>query len=142
MLDPRLFRTELDFVKAQLSRRLFEFDPAPYIELEARRKEVQVKAQELQNERNSRSKLVGQAKAKGEDVQPILKQMQHLGDDLKAAEAELAEIQQEMSGTDGKSSPTSWMNPSPTAKTKKPMLKSAVGATCLNSRLRPKTTLI
>ncbi|MDA1342707.1 MAG: serine--tRNA ligase, partial [Proteobacteria bacterium] len=97
MLDPRLFRTDLDKVKQQLDRRSFAFDPAPYVALEARRKQVQVKTQELQNERNSRSKLVGQAKAKGEDVQPILEQMQHLGDDLKAAEAELSEIQEEMS---------------------------------------------
>ena len=96
MLDPRLFRTDLDKVKQQLDRRSFAFDPAPYIALEARRKEVQVKTQELQNERNNRSKLVGQAKAKGEDVQSILEQMQHLGDDLKAAEAELAQIQAEL----------------------------------------------
>ena len=96
MLDPRLFRTDLDKVKQQLDRRSFAFDPAPYIALETRRKEVQVKTQELQNERNSRSKLVGQAKAKGEDVQPILEQMQHLGDDLKGAESELAQIQAEL----------------------------------------------
>ncbi|MFA6051399.1 MAG: serine--tRNA ligase [Methylobacter sp.] len=96
MLDPRLFRTELDFVKEQLSRRSFDFDPEYYSGLEARRKDMQVKTQELQNERNSRSKAIGQAKAKGEDVQPLLDQVQHLGDELKAAEAELSEIQAEM----------------------------------------------
>ena len=57
---------------------------------------MQVKTQELQNERNSRSKTIGQAKAKGEDVQPLLDQVQHLGDALKAAETALADIQQEM----------------------------------------------
>ncbi len=86
MLDPRLFRTDLDFVKEQLNRRAFNFNPDSYAELEARRKDVQVKTQELQNERNSRSKAIGQAKAKGEDVQPLLDQVQHLGDELKAAE--------------------------------------------------------
>lgn len=96
MLDPRLFRTDLDKVKAQLGRRSFVFDPEPYIALETRRKEVQVKTQELQNERNSRSKAIGQAKAKGEDTQPLMDQVQYLGDELKTAEAELAEIQQEM----------------------------------------------
>ena len=96
MLDPRLFRTDLDSVKEQLSRRSFNFTPESYIELEARRKAVQVKTQELQNERNSRSKAIGQAKAKGEDVQPLLDQVQHLGDELKAAETELAGIQSEM----------------------------------------------
>ena len=96
MLDPRLFRTELDFVKEQLARRSFHFNPESYSELEARRKAVQVKTQELQNERNNRSKAIGQAKAKGEDVQPLLDQVQHLGDALKAAETALADIQQEM----------------------------------------------
>jgi seryl-tRNA synthetase len=96
MLDPRLFRTELDFVTEQLSRRSFNFNPESYTELESRRKSVQIKTQELQNERNSRSKAIGQAKAKGEDVQPLLDEVQHLGDELKAAETELAEIQSEM----------------------------------------------
>lgn len=93
MLDPRLFRTELDFVTQQLQRRAFAFDSTAYLALEAQRKDVQVKTQDLQNERNSRSKAIGIAKAKGEDVQPLLDQVQHLGDALKAAEASLAEIQ-------------------------------------------------
>ena len=96
MLDPRLFRTELDFVTQQLSRRSFNFNPVSYTELELRRKSVQIKTQELQNERNSRSKAIGQAKAKGEDVQLLLDEVQHLGDALKAAETELTEIQCEM----------------------------------------------
>ncbi|MDD1640240.1 MAG: serine--tRNA ligase [Methylococcaceae bacterium] len=96
MLDPRLFRIDLDFVKEQLNRRSFNFNTEFYAELEARRKDVQVKTQELQNERNSRSKAIGQAKAKGEDVQPLLNEVQHLGDELKAAETALAGIQTEM----------------------------------------------
>ncbi len=96
MLDPRLFRTDLDFVTEQLARRSFTFNSESYVELEARRKDVQVKTQELQNERNSRSKAIGLAKAKGEDVQPLLDQVQHLGDELKAAETQLADIQQDM----------------------------------------------
>lgn len=96
MLDPRLFRTELEFVKQQLDRRNFAFDAEAYSALESRRKDIQVKTQELQNERNSRSKAIGQAKAKGEDVQPLLDQVQHLGDALKAAETELTDIQTAM----------------------------------------------
>ena len=96
MLDPRLFRTDLDFVKQQLNRRSFIFNPESYVQLEARRKDVQIKTQELQNERNSRSKAIGNAKAKGEDVQPLLNQVQHLGDELKAAETVLTDIQLEM----------------------------------------------
>lgn len=96
MLDPRLFRTDLDFIKEQLIRRSFNFNPESYLELEARRKEVQVNTQELQNDRNSRSKAIGQAKAKGVDVQPLLDQVQFLGDSLKSAETELSAIQVEM----------------------------------------------
>lgn len=93
MLDPRLFRSDLDFVKQQLDRRQFAFDSEQYLALENRRKEVQVKTEHLQSERNSRSKTIGQAKAKGEDIQPLLAQVQDLGDQLKAAEDELSEIQ-------------------------------------------------
>lgn len=96
MLDPHLFRADLDFVKEQLDRRSFSFNSESYTALETRRKDIQVKTQELQSERNSRSKAIGQAKAKGEDIQPLLDQVQHLGDQLKEAEAELSEIQAQM----------------------------------------------
>ncbi len=96
MLDPHLFRNNLDFVKQQLAKRSFDFNADAYLSLEAKRKAVQVKTQELQNERNSRSKSIGQAKAKGEDLQPLLDQVQHLGDELKAAETELTSIQNEL----------------------------------------------
>lgn len=96
MLDPHLFRSDLDFVKTQLKRRAIDFDADFYTDLENRRKAVQVKTQELQNERNLRSKSIGQAKAKGEDVQPLLDQVQGLGEQLKAAETELADIQSQM----------------------------------------------
>jgi seryl-tRNA synthetase len=96
MLDPHLFRTDLDYVKEQLGRRSFSFNSESYTALEARRKDIQVKTQELQNERNSRSKAIGQAKAKGEDIQPLLDQVQHLGDQLKEAETELSDIQVQM----------------------------------------------
>ena len=92
MLDPRLFRTDIELVKQQLRRRAIDFDSETYEELEVRRKDIQVKTQDLQNERNTRSKSIGQAKAKGEDIQPLLDQVQHLGDELKAAESELSEI--------------------------------------------------
>ncbi|AEF99086.1 serine--tRNA ligase [Methylomonas methanica] len=93
MLDPRLFRSELELVQQQLKRRGIDFDAETYLGLENRRKDIQVKTQELQNERNTRSKAIGQAKAKGEDIQPLLDQVQDLGEALKAAETELGEIQ-------------------------------------------------
>ena len=96
MLDPRLFRNELELVQQQLKRRNIDFDAAGYLTLENRRKDIQVKTQELQNERNTRSKAIGQAKAKGEDVQPLLDQVQDLGDQLKTAESELTAIQSQL----------------------------------------------
>ncbi len=93
MLDPRLFRSELELVQQQLKRRGINFDADAYLALENRRKEIQVKTQDLQNERNTRSKTIGQAKAKGEDIQPLLDQVADLGDQLKTAESELDQIQ-------------------------------------------------
>jgi seryl-tRNA synthetase len=93
MLDPRLFRTQLDEVEAQLARRGFRLDTQSFAELEAKRKEIQVHTQNLQNERNTRSKAIGQAKARGEDIQPLLDEVQHLGDSLKEHEQALADIQ-------------------------------------------------
>jgi len=96
MLDPQLFRSDLESVQVQLKRRAIDFDAGFYTDLENKRKAIQVKTQELQNERNSRSKAIGQAKAKGEDVQPLLDQVQGFGDQLKEAEIELAGVQAQM----------------------------------------------
>ncbi len=96
MLDPRLFRSDLEYVQQQLARRGFDFDADTYQTLESQRKEIQVKTQELQNQRNTRSKAIGQAKAKGEDIRPLLDEVQNLGEQLKAAETELAEIQEKI----------------------------------------------
>ena len=96
MLDPRLFRNDIDFVKTQLDRRNFNFDVLAYQALESQRKEIQVKTQQLQNERNVGSKKIGQAKAKGEDIKPLLAEIDNLGSQLKAAEAELNKVQAQM----------------------------------------------
>mgnify|MGYP000435621645 FL=1 len=96
MLDPRLFRSDIEEVKKQLDRRSYAFDTNAYEGLESRRKAVQINTQELQNEKNKSAKSIGQAKAKGEDIQPLLDQVQHLGDQLKQAETELSDIQNEM----------------------------------------------
>lgn len=93
MLDPRLIRTQLEAVEAQMARRSFKLDTAAFLELEAQRKEIQARTQALQNERNTRSKAIGQAKARGEDIQPLLAEMQHFGDDLKQMEERLDQIQ-------------------------------------------------
>lgn len=96
MLDPKRLRTELDEVAAQLARRGFVLDVASIRALEERRKALQIDTQNLQNERNSRSKHIGQAKAKGEDIQPLLAEVATLGDSLKAKEQELADLQAQL----------------------------------------------
>ncbi len=96
MLDPKLIRSELDTVAAQLARRGFTLDTTRLNELEERRKELQVHTQNLQADRNSRSKHIGKAKAAGEDIAPLLKEVEGLGEQLKAAEQELARLQEEL----------------------------------------------
>ena len=96
MLDPHLLRADLGFVAEQLARRGIALDTGRIEDLEARRKAIQVCTQELQGERNSRSRLIGQAKKAGEDVAPLLAQVAALGDQLKAAESELAGVQEDL----------------------------------------------
>ncbi len=96
MLDPRLLRSELDHTAAQLARRGFELDKERIAVLEARRKELQVQSQELQNERNNRSKSIGKAKAAGQDIQPLLAEVAELGDKLKDLQEALNQVQQQL----------------------------------------------
>ncbi|HKM96054.1 MAG TPA: serine--tRNA ligase [Buttiauxella sp.] len=89
MLDPNLLRTEPDAVAEKLARRGFKLDVETLRSLEERRKVLQVKTENLQAERNSRSKSIGQAKARGEDIEPLRLQVNQLGDELDAAKTEL-----------------------------------------------------
>jgi seryl-tRNA synthetase len=92
MLDPKLLRNETDQVAEQLARRGFDLDVALLAKLEEERKQAQLDAQELQTERNSRSKNIGKAKAAGEDIAPLLKEIEDLGDRHKAAESRLNDV--------------------------------------------------
>jgi seryl-tRNA synthetase len=93
MLDPVLLRTQT----AELAQRLkdsrgFDLDVSALESLESARKQLQTRTQELQNLRNTRSKAIGQAKAKGEDVSALMAEVAGFGDELKASEARLEEI--------------------------------------------------
>lgn len=92
MLDPKLLRNDTEQVAQQLARRGFKLDLEQLAQLEQERKQAQQQAQELQTERNSRSKNIGKAKAAGEDITPLLKEIEDLGHRHKAAEARLAEV--------------------------------------------------
>ena len=96
MLDPKLLRNEFDRVAANLARRGIVLDRASYEQPESRRKTLQVQAEELRQQRNTKSKAIGKAKAAGEDIQPLADAVRSLGDELKAAETALTEVQGEL----------------------------------------------
>ena len=96
MLDPKLLRSDPEKVAAALARRGFELDLAAFRTLEEKRKALQVRTQELQNLRNTRSKAIGKAKAAGEDIQPLLDEVASIGDELKAEEEALRLVQEEL----------------------------------------------
>jgi len=93
MLDPQLLRSDPNTVKAAMLRHGADLDVNALTALETRRKDIQIRTQTLQNERNTRSKSIGMAKAKGEDIQPLLESVAQLGDELTLVEAELTDIQ-------------------------------------------------
>jgi seryl-tRNA synthetase len=93
MLDQKDLRSDPESVASNLARRGYRFDVADYAALEERRKALQVRVEELRNERNVKSKGIGKAKAAGEDIQPLLDAVQTLGEDLGAAETDLEQVQ-------------------------------------------------
>ncbi|MDH1682185.1 serine--tRNA ligase [Pseudomonas chengduensis] len=96
MLDSKLVRTQLTEIAERLATRGFVLDVARFEALESQRKSVQVRTEQLQAERNSRSKSIGQAKARGEDIAPLLAEVDQLGSDLEAGKRELDAIQNEL----------------------------------------------
>ncbi|MEE9445168.1 MAG: serine--tRNA ligase [Cocleimonas sp.] len=99
MLDIKLLRNDIHAVATALSKRSgFKLDTQAFQALEDKRKTLQTATQDLQNERNTRSKSIGQAKAKGEDIKPLLVEVADLGGKLKAAEQDLSTLQAEIDG--------------------------------------------
>jgi len=96
MLDPKIVRNQLDWVASKMAIRNVTLNTAELAELESTRKQVQSRAESLQAERNAASKAIGQAKAKGEEAQPLLDQVAKLGDELKTAEAASADVQAQL----------------------------------------------
>ncbi|XQW86867.1 serine--tRNA ligase [Thalassotalea piscium] len=92
MLDPKLLRTDIAAVAANLAQRGFTLDIDTLTQLEEQRKAIQIKTQELQNQRNTRSKSIGQAKARGEDIAPLLAEVSKLGEDLEQAKEEQTKV--------------------------------------------------
>ena len=96
MLDLKLLRSDPSAVAANLARRGFTLDVERLNALEESRKKWQVRADELRNERNVHAKTVGKAKAQGQDIAPLLQQVESLGAELSKVESELALVQNEL----------------------------------------------
>ena len=96
MLDSKLVRAQLHEVAERLASRGFQLDVARFEALEAQRKSVQTRTEQLQAERNARSKSIGQAKQRGEDLEPLLAEVDRMGSDLEAGKRELETIQVEL----------------------------------------------
>lgn len=96
MLSKKQLRNEIKKVAELLQRRGFTFDIEQYNNLETERKHLQIETQDLQNERNVQSKSIGKAKANGEEIEPLLKQVANLGEKLESAKNKLTEVQNQI----------------------------------------------
>src|SRR5690242_6485834 len=94
MLDIQLLRADPAQVAERLATRGVSFDAAAFEVLEAERKTLQTRTQELQAKRNSLSKQVGMLKGKGEDASAVLAEVAGIGDELKGNEEKLAALQE------------------------------------------------
>lgn len=88
MLDPKLFRTDIEQTAKLLAKRGYCLNTAELMSLEEQRKAIQIMTQDLQSQRNTRSKSIGQAKARGEDIAPLLAEVSQLGSELDASKAQ------------------------------------------------------
>ncbi len=96
MLDPKRVRTQTEEIARRLAVKNFTFDMAAFEQLEERRRSLQVHTETLQSEQNKRSKSIGKAKAAGEDIQPLLDEVENLKARRSEAEDELRKLQEEL----------------------------------------------
>ncbi|MCS0589976.1 serine--tRNA ligase [Massilia norwichensis] len=96
MIDIQLLRKDIDNVAARLATRKFQLDVAGFNAIEAERKAIQTRTEELQGKRNSLSKQIGMLKGKGEDTSAVMAEVAGIGDELKANEVALAQVQEKM----------------------------------------------
>ncbi|ERS81568.1 seryl-tRNA synthetase [Marinobacter sp. EVN1] len=96
MLDPKRVRTQTEEIARRLAIKNFEFDIATFEQLEERRRAIQVRTENLQSEQNKRSKSIGKAKAAGEDIKPLLEEVESLKQQRGDAEDELRSVQESL----------------------------------------------
>ncbi|MGP1947720.1 MAG: serine--tRNA ligase [Arsenophonus sp. NC-PG7-MAG3] len=93
MLDPNILRKKLDVVAEKLARRGFTLDVDTFRKLEQERKDLQIKTERLQAERNSRSKAIGASKARAEDIESLRNEINQLAEELDSTKNKLTQIQ-------------------------------------------------
>lgn len=93
MIDPRLFRDEIDLVVSELAKRGESVNKEEYLQLESERRSLQMEVESLQSERNSSAKSIGKAKAQGDDIEPLLAAVADLGEKLEASKTKLDDVQ-------------------------------------------------
>jgi len=96
MLDHKLLRQDLEGTARQLAKRGYELNTVAFSKLEEERRDLQQKTQALQAERNAKSKSIGKAKAQGQDIAPLLKEVEGLGEQLKSSEQDLNILQEKL----------------------------------------------
>ncbi|WP_166259876.1 serine--tRNA ligase [Marinobacter salicampi] len=96
MLDPKRVRNQTEEIARRLAIKHFTFDQSAFETMEERRRSLQVRTENLQSEQNKRSKSIGKAKAAGEDIQPLLREVDNLKQQRSEAEDELRKLQQEL----------------------------------------------
>ena len=97
MIDIQLFRKDIATVATRLATRQFQLDVAAFNALEAERKQIQTRTEELQGKRNTLSKQIGMLKGKGEDTSAVMAEVAGIGDEMKASEVRLEAVQAQMS---------------------------------------------
>ena len=97
MIDIQLLRKDIDAVAARLAQRKFKLDVAAFNALEAERKAIQTRTEELQSKRNSLSKQIGILKGKGEDASAVMAEVAGIGDELKSSADQLDVVQAKLS---------------------------------------------
>jgi seryl-tRNA synthetase len=97
MIDIQILRKDIDSAAARLAARKFKLDVTAFNAMEAERKQIQSRTEELQSKRNSLSKQIGMLKGKGEDTSAVMAEVASLGDELKASEVRLEVVQAKMS---------------------------------------------
>ncbi len=96
MLDPQILRNDIEATAQKLATRGYQLDVEAWNDLEKNRKHYQVLQEQLQNQRSVKSKSIGQAKAKGEDIAPLMDEVKAIGAQLDEAKAKFEEIQKEV----------------------------------------------